>query len=107
MNFTIDSMYNIIYWMACTQKLKNSYKAYFRNNIEIKLINDILKSYSHTKMDKMFENDNLKILFEFFVENHKADLLSKYTGEQKTRYEAEIDEILYNFRHSNQFVLIE
>ena len=55
----------------------------------------------------MFENDNLKILFEFFVENHKADLLSRYKGEQKTRYEAEIDEILYNFRHSNQFVLIE
>ena len=93
--------------MTCTQKLKNSYKAYFKNNIEIKLINDILKSYSHAKMDKMFENDNLKILFEFFIENHKADLLSRYTGEQKTRYEVEIDEILYNFRHSNQFVLIE
>ena len=55
----------------------------------------------------MFENDNLKILFEFFVENHKADLLSKYKGAKRIRYEAEIDEILYNFRFYNKIVLIE
>ena len=107
MNFFIDSMYDILLWMTCTQKLKNSYKAYFKNNLEIKLIDDILKSYSHAKMDKIFENDNLKILFEFFIENHKIELLSNYKGMQKTRYEAEIDEILHKFRHSNQFVVIE
>ena len=107
MNFCIDSMYDILLWMTCTQKLKNSYKAYFKNNLEIKLIDDILKSYSHAKMDKMFENDNLKILFEFFVQNHKIELLSHYRGMQKTRYEAEIDQILREFRHSNQFVVIE
>ena len=100
-------MYTILLWMTCTQKQRNSYKAYFTNYIEIKLLDDIQKSYSHIKMSRMFENDNLKILFEFFVENHKVDLLSNYKGMKRVRYEAEIDEILYNFRYYNQIVLIE
>ena len=100
-------MYKILLWMTCTHKLKNSYKAYFKKSIEIKLIEDVLKSYSHAKMDKVLGNDNLKILFEFFIENHKIDLLSNYKGVLKARYEAEIDEMLYKFRHLNQLSLVE
>ena len=87
--------------MTCNRKLKKSYKAYFKNNLEIKLIDDILKSYSHAKMNKIFKNGILKILFEFFIENGKSRLFSSHEGVKKTRYEAEIDEILYKFRHSN------
>ena len=93
--------------MTCTHKMKNIFKAYLRNNLEIKLLKDVLKSYSHAKMDKIFGSDNLKVLFEFFIKNHKVALLSNYTGEQKTRYEDEIDEMLYKFRHFNQLLLIE
>ena len=100
-------MYNILLWMTCSQKQRSLYKAYFANYIEIKLLDDIQKSYSHIKMSRMFENDNLKILFEFFVENHKVDLLSNYKDAKRARYEAEIDEILYNFRFYNKIVLIE
>ena len=107
MNFSLDSMYTLLLWMTCTQKQRNSYKAYFTNYIEIKLLDDIQKSYSHNKMNRMFENDNLKILFEFFVDNYKDDMLSNYKGVKRARYEAEIKEIQHNFRHYSKFMLIK
>ena len=77
--------------------MKRQLSDYFRDVKEIQVLDDILTSYSHAKVYRMFKYDSLRILFEFFVAQDKDYFLSNFRGEQRDRYEDELYELIHNF----------
>ena len=83
--------------MMCSKHLKTMLKTRFKGIEEIELIEDILTSYSHAKVSKLFSVSNIKILFEVFMTHDKEELLSSFSGEQKLKYEEALNELLSSF----------
>ena len=77
--------------------MKRQLSDYFRDVKEIQVLDDILTSYSHAKVYRMFKYDSLRILFEFFVTQDKDYFLSNFRGKQRDRYEDELYELIQNF----------
>ena len=72
-------------------------KTRFKGIEEIELIEDILISYSHAKVNKLFSVSNIKILFEVFMTHGKEEFVSSFSGEQKSKYEEALNELLSSF----------
>ena len=77
--------------------MKRQLSRYFRDLEEIQVLDDILTSYSHAKVYRMFKYDSLRILFEFFVTQDKDYFLSNFKGDKRDRYEDELYELIQNF----------
>ena len=83
--------------MMCSKHLKTMLKTRFKGIEEIELIEDILTSYSHAKVNKLFSVSNIKILFEVFMTHGKEEFVSSFSGEQKLKYEEALNELLSSF----------
>ena len=83
--------------MMCSKHLKAMLKTRFKGIEEIELIEDILTSYSHAKVRKLFSVSNIKILFEVFMAHDKEEFVSSFSGEQKSKYEEALNELLSSF----------
>ena len=83
--------------MMCSKHLKTMLKTRFKGIEEIELIEDILTSYSHAKVSKLFSVSNIKILFEVFMTHGKEEFVSSFSGEQKSKYEEALNELLSSF----------
>ena len=81
-------------WMICSKYIKKHVIRYFEDVQEIKVLNDILTSYSHAKFDKIFACQNLRILFEFFISEEAEEFLSNYSGKKQDTYKQTLDEII-------------
>ena len=90
-------MVKTLVWMMCSKHMKSKIKSRFRGIEEIELIEDLLTSYSHAKVSRLFTVDNIKVLFELFVTHGKEELLSNFSGEQKSKYEEALDELMSSF----------
>ena len=95
--FYIEVLIKVITWMICSSHMKKQLSAYFRDVKEIQVLNDILTSYSHAKVNMMCKYDSLRILFEFFNTHDKDHFLSNFKGQKKEKYEEALDELIQNF----------
>ena len=77
--------------------MKAKLNRYFQEIEEIQVLGDILTSYSHVKFDKIFKYKIIQSLFEVFIAENREQLLSKFTGMHKARYEEELRCIAVNF----------
>ena len=93
-------MVKTLVWMMCSKHIKVILKTRFRGIEEIELIDDILSSYSHSKVSKLFSVSNIKVLFQLFVIHGREEFLSSFKGEQKVRYEEAFDELTSNFNNT-------
>ena len=80
--------------MICSKYIKKHVIRYFEDVQEIKVLNDILTSYSHAKFNKIFACQNLRILFEFFISEEAEEFLSNYSGKKQDTYKQALDEII-------------
>ena len=94
-------MVKILIWMMCSKHLKTVLKTRFRGIEEIELVEDILTSYSHAKVNKLFSVSNIKILFEIFMTHGKEEFISSFSGEQKSKYEEALNQIMSSFAVNN------
>ena len=83
--------------MMCSKHLKTVLKTRFKGIEEIELVEDILSSYSHAKVSKLFNVSNIKILFEVFMTHGKEEFISSFSGEQKSKYEEALNELMSSF----------
>ena len=77
--------------------MKKQLRTYFRDVIEIQVLNDILTSYSHAKVDKIFKYESIRILFEFFIDHNKDHFLSNFRDKQRDTYEDTLRELVQKF----------
>ena len=94
-------MAKILIWMMCSKHLKTVLKTRFKGIEEIELVEDILTSYSHAKVNKLFSVSNIKILFEIFMTHGKEEFISSFSGEQKSKYEEALNQIMSGFAINN------
>ena len=87
--------------MMCTKHMKTILKPRFEGIKEIELIEDILRSYSHIKVDNLFSASSIKFLFELFVAHGKEEFVSNYHGVQKSKYQEAFNEIMTRFANNN------
>ena len=78
--------------------MKKQLKTYFGNVKEIQMLDDIMASYSHVKMNRICKYENIRILYQFFVDHNKDNFLSNFKGEQRDTYEEGLDKLMENFR---------
>ena len=88
----------MITWMVCSKHMKKQLKTYFEDVKEIQMIDDIMASYSHVKMNRICKYENIRILYQFFVDHHKDNFLSNFEGEKRDIYEEALDKFMENFR---------
>lgn len=77
--------------------VKQKLSTYFSKNKACKLLGDILSSYSHSKLVKIFINEDIKILFGYFMEYNNESFLESYEGDLKSTYRKGLDEMMSNF----------
>ena len=77
--------------------MKVKLRRHFEGIEEIRILDDVLSSYSHFKFDKMYKYKAIESLFEAFMSENSEELLSRFTGIQRARYEEELRTIAANF----------
>ena len=77
--------------------MKAKLNRYFKDIEEVQVLGDILSSYSHEKLDKIFKYKVIQSLFEAFIAESREELLSNFTGKHRARYEEELRSIAANF----------
>lgn len=90
-------MVKTIAWFASTAKSKELHRELFANNEAIKILDDLISSYSHSKMNKVTDSQALKVLFEFFICKEQEEFLNNFEGLQKEKYTKRIEDILFKF----------
>ena len=78
--------------------MKKRLSKYFKDFLEIKILDDIMTSYSHAKIQRIFKHDSIRILFEFFIAHNKDHFLSSFKGEQREKYAEALNEFVVKFK---------
>ena len=78
--------------------MKKQLSDYFRDVEEIQVLDDILTSYSHAKVNRIYKYENIRILFEFFMTHNKDHFLDSLEGEKRDRYDDALRELIENFK---------
>ena len=78
--------------------MKKQLSKYFKNVEEIEVLDDILTSYSHAKVNRIYKYENIRILFEFFMIHNKDHFLDSLEGEKRDRYDDALGELIENFK---------
>ena len=66
-----DSFEELIIFLGYAKITKQVRKMFNADNSAIHLIEDVLTNYSHQKLNKMFKNKEIKVLFKYFIEHDK------------------------------------
>ena len=74
--------------------MRNRLKNYLKSVKEIQALEEIQKSYSHTKAKKMFSYQKLKKCFKFFVAEDGDEFLSNFTGTKYDCYKQALDDLV-------------
>ena len=90
-------MVKTLIWMASSKNTKRKVYSVLTSVEAIDLLEDVLASYSHQRLEKIFTSPDLKILYEFFVEHSKNNFLSNYEGAKLEKHEAGLDEFNKKF----------
>ena len=102
----IEVLIKIIAWMKCSKHTKKQLRTYFEDVDEIKILNDILTSYSHAKVSRIYKYEIIHILFELFINHNKDSFLSNFKGEQRDKYKEALDEFAENFKKQQTSITI-
>jgi len=66
-------------------------------NKSISLLGEALTKYSHGKLESLYKNSNIKLLFEFFVLHGGRDFLAGIPKGKRGLYQETIVEMYHNF----------
>ena len=78
--------------------MKRQLSKYFKSVEEIEVLDDILTSYSHAKVNRIYKYENIRMLFEFFMVHNKDHFLDSFNGEKRDRYDDALRELIENFK---------
>ena len=81
--------------------MKRQLSPYFCDVEEIEILDDILASYSHAKLNRIYQYENIRLLFEFFIVHNKECFLSSFGGEQKDKYNEALQELFESFEKTS------
>ena len=75
-------MVKTLIWLASSKQTKTRLKSLLSDVESLNLIDSVLTSYSHNKLEKIFKSQTMKILFEYFIEHSYENFLSNYEGQK-------------------------
>ena len=77
---SIESMIKILIWFISSKHIRDRLTEYFEGIEEIKTLEEMQESYSHTKAWKILSYKNLRKLFQIFVAEDGDNFLSNFSG---------------------------
>lgn len=83
--------------MGLTKQHKTLISEAFIDVQPITILNSLLASYSHTKMNELYSCKELKIMFEYFIANNQEEFLNKFIGAQRRKYAESLNLFLTKF----------
>jgi len=67
------------------------------SNPSIKVMQDALNNYTHKKLERVFEDSEIRKAFRYFVQHGSKEALDSIPSENREVYEEYLQEFIYNF----------
>ena len=87
--------------MTMSKKTSKTRSFFDYENESIALMDEILAQYSHTKLECLYQDQNIAKIFGYFVENCLEDFVKKYPAKKRRvlrEYALEMNEKFREFK---------
>ncbi|CAI2359783.1 unnamed protein product [Moneuplotes crassus] len=95
----IGDLNEFLCWMAMSKNTQKTKSLFDVNNKSILLMNEILSKYSHSKLEGLYGDSNIGMLFHYFIINGLEDFLDACPSDKKDLYQKYSLLICNNFRN--------
>ena len=87
---------DLVCWLSVAKNTKETKNLVDPSNESIAAIQVVLTQYSHSKLEKVFEDLHIKKVFEYFLNHGKQEVLNSLPNGKRDLYEETMEELRTN-----------
>lgn len=76
----------LICWMAMSKNTAKAKSLFDTSNKSIAILEEVLTKYSHKKLEQIYEDKNISMIFEYFINNGLGDFIKRCPKSKKRLY---------------------
>ena len=99
----IEDLKEFIFWISI-EKMSDKMRRYLNfQNEAIRCLSDILINYSHSKLNSIFRNNHISLLFSYYKQNWFQTMLDTIPDHKKKIYTKAADDLAFNFSQNRKY----